>query len=196
MRNLKLTLFAILLLPVAALAQSTVKVGVVDFERAALESDDGIAASEGLQVYYDGLTEGLLATETELADAQTRLEQQQRALSATALTQLQNDITRLQTRLQRDAEDAELDMTAKQAEMLNPVYQKAQDTVLTYADEQRFTLILDASAGVIFASPAADVTNEVIRRMNDGAAAAALAPAADDPAPAADDTAPAAAPAP
>jgi len=173
MRNLKLALFAPLLLPTLVMAQGTVKVGVVDFEQAALESNAGIAATEALQTYYDGLTVALIETETTLADAQTRLEQQQRALSAQALTQLQNDITRLQTQLQRGAEDAELDMTAKQAELLNPVYETAQQVVLEYAEDQRFTLILDASAGVIYASTAADITSEVIRRMNDDAAVGA-----------------------
>jgi outer membrane protein len=188
MRNLKLILFALFLLPVSLAAQSGVKVGVVNFERAALESNDGIAASEALQAYYDGLSQTLIATETELADASTRLEQQQRALSPQALTQLQNDIARLQTQLQRDAEDAELDMTAEQAELLNPVYDKAQQVVLAYAEEQRFTLILDASAGVIYASSAADVTNEVIRRMNDDSTAGAVPlPAAPPEAPATPD---------
>ena len=185
MRNLKLTLFALFLLPASGLSQGAVKVGVVNFERAALESNAGIAATEELETYYDELSAVLIETETELADATTRLEQQQRALSATALTQLQNDIARLQRDLQRGAEDAELDMTAKQAELLNPVYEKAQQVVLAYAEEQRFTLILDASAGVIYASTAADVTSEVIRRMNDDVAAAA------DPLPPATSEAPA-----
>ena len=176
MRNLKLIPLALFLLPASLIAQSAIKVGVVDFERAALESNDGIAATEALQTHYDGLTSALIDIETELADANTRLEQQQRALSAQALTQLQNDIARLQTRLQRGAEDSELEMTAKQAEVLNPVYAKLQEVVLAYAEEQRFTMILDASAGVIYASSAADVTNEVIRRMNDDATAAAADP--------------------
>ena len=176
MRNLKLTLCALFLLPTTLVAQSAVKVGVVDFERVALESNDGIAATEALQEHYEGLSTSLIETEADIADAQTRFEQQQRALSAEALTQLQNEITRLQTQLQRGAEDAELDMAAKQTELLNPVYEKAQQVVLAYAEDQRFTLILDASAGVIFASGPTDVTNEVIRRMNDDAAAVVVDP--------------------
>ena len=36
------------------------------------------------------------------------------------------------------------------------------------AAEDNFTLVLDKSAGVVFAKPHLDLTNEVIRRFNKG----------------------------
>jgi Skp family chaperone for outer membrane proteins len=160
------------------MAQTATKIGVIDIQRAAIESNDGITATEQLQSFYDERSTVLSQTEQRLAEAQTRLETQQRALSQSAIAQLQADITRLQTQLQRDAEDAELDFTAKNAELVNPIYERVQAVVLVYAEEQRFTLILPVES-VVYAATATDITSEIIRRMNDALPEAS--PAAEEP---------------
>jgi outer membrane protein len=173
-----------LLVPTMALAQqAAMKVGIVDMQRAASENNEGIAAAQALQASSDQHNANLAAIEQQLTDAQTRYETQQRALNATALAQLEAEITRLQLQLQRGAEDAELDMQIKQIELVNPIYDRVQQTVLAYAEEQRFTLILDAAtAGVMYASTAADVTSEIVRRMNDTSSAPAPETPVDEPA--------------
>lgn len=180
MRNLRWTLCAFLLLPASLAGQSAVKVGVIDFQAAALQSNAGLQASQEIEARFQELNQGLQDTQAQLTEAQTRYETQQRALSAAALAQLEAQITRLQRDITRQQEDASLEMEEIQANLLNPVSTQVQQVVLDYAEEQRFTLILDASAGIVYASEAADITSEIVRRMNDAAGDAAPSP---EPAP-------------
>ena len=85
------------------------------------------------------------------------------------MTQLNRDIQNTQTRLTRSSEDAQLEMQAKNDELLLPIFEKAQAVFQEYANEQQYTLIFNIAveqSGLIYAAPSVDITNEVIRRMD------------------------------
>jgi outer membrane protein len=181
MRNFKLALFALLLLPASLMAQTGGRVGVVDFQGVAFSSDAGVAATTDIDAKAAELEAGLGIIQAQLAEAQTRYETQQRALSTAALLQLEAEITRINTQLTRGAEDAEAEIAALQGALLQPISDAVQQLVLDYAEEENFTLILDATAGIVFASEDADITSEIILRMNDKSAEAASSDASAAP---------------
>ena len=189
MKYLKLAFLVTLLTSGSLLAQ---RVAVINFDRVVAESVDGRDASSELEEYFNELSAELETMQAELAEMENRLATQERVLSATALGNLNRDIQNTQTRLTRASEDAELDMSAKNDELLLPVFERAQVIFQEYADEQQYTLIFNIAAqqsGLIYAAPSIDITNEVIRRM-DAAAESSEAP----PAPLVPPAAPVAAP--
>ena len=189
MKYLKLTLLVTLLTPGSLLAQ---RVAVINFDRVVAESVDGRVAGAELEEYFNELSTELETMQADLAEMENRLATQERVLSATALGNLNRDIQNTQTRLTRASEDAELDMSARNDQLLLPVFEKAQVIFQEYADEQQYTLIFNIAAqqsGLIYAAPSIDITNEIIRRM-DAAAETSEAP----PEPPAPPAAPVAAP--
>ena len=181
MRNL--TLFALLLLPGSLMAQAT-KVGVIDFQGATMASDAGLEASRQIEDRVAEIEANLSVTEAEIVAVQTRYQTQQRALSATALAQLENEITRLQTQFTRDQEDAGFEIESLQTQLLSPISERVQAIVLEYAEREGYTMILDPSA-VVYASEAANITDEIIELLNapaDEAAAEAAEPPSETPA--------------
>ncbi len=162
MRNL--TLFALLLLPGSLMAQAT-KVGVIDFQGATMASDAGLEASRQIEDMVAEIEANLSVTEAEIVAAQTRYQTQQRALSATALAQLENEITRLQTQFTREQEDAQLEVDALQTQLLSPITERVQAIVLEYAEREGYTMILDPTA-VVYASEASNITDEIIELLN------------------------------
>ncbi len=173
MTNLRRALLALVLLPLAAAAQTGTRIAVIDFQGAALNSNDGLEAQTAIEARATELEANLGDLQAELAAAQTRYETQQRALSATALAELEAEITRLQTQINRAAEDADLEIQLVQTRSLQPVSEKVREIVLAYAEEAGFDLILDATAGIVYASESTNITAEIVRRMNEASAAEA-----------------------
>jgi outer membrane protein len=186
MKYLKLVLLVTMLTPGSLLAQ---RVAVINFDRVVAESLEGRVAGAELEEHYNSLAADLEAEQASLEEMQNRLATQERVLSPAALAGLNRDIQNTQTRLTRASEDAQLEMQATNDELLLPIFEKAQLVFQEYADEQQFTLIFNIAAegtGLIYAAPSIDITNEIIRRMDDAAAGAAT----QAPEPAAPDLAP------
>jgi outer membrane protein len=182
MKYLTLVLLVTMLTPGSLLAQ---RVAVINFDRVVAESLDGRGAGAELEEHYNSLAADLEAEQASLEEMQNRLATQERVLSPAALAGLNRDIQNTQTRLTRASEDAQLEMQAKNDELLLPIFEKAQIVFQEYADEQQFTLIFNVAAegaGLIYAAPSIDITNEIIRRMDDAAAGAAT-PAPEPAAP-------------
>ena len=60
------------------------------------------------------------------------------------------------------------DLAAKEEEATAPIVERLQRIIGKIAAAENFTMVLDKSAGVVFAKPHLDLTNEVIRRFNAG----------------------------
>jgi outer membrane protein len=168
MRYLKLIALT-LLLPTSLAAQVGSKVGVIDIGRVVRDCASGVRASEQIQIFFDERRGLLEALQNELNGLQERLQTQERALSQSALAELNRDIQTKTTQLTRNQEDAELELQAKQQELIAPVVDAAGAALEEYAREQGYTLILDASSpqsGIVFVEEVADITTEIIRRLD------------------------------
>ncbi len=60
------------------------------------------------------------------------------------------------------------DLAAKEEEATQPIVERLQRIIGKIATAENFTMVLDKSAGVVYAKPHLDLTNEVIRRFNAG----------------------------
>jgi outer membrane protein len=170
MRYLKLILVASLLVPTSLFAQlDSSKVGVINFEQAVRDSAQGKQATDDLQVFFEERRALLETSQNELADMQQKLQTQERALSETALAELNRDIERKMTDLTREQEDAELDLQSKQDELFRPVFERAGQVLQDYAAEQGYAVILDTSnpqSGIIFVEEVIDITAEIIQILD------------------------------
>jgi outer membrane protein len=184
MRKWNLLLLAVLLTPTALVAQ--VKIAILDLDRAMVESARGQAAQQELVAYQAELAAGIEATQDQLAGMQQRAQTQQRVLSEEALNALSLDMERLNRQLDRQVEDANLEMESKQAEVYNPVLTDLVAVVEEYVDREGITLVLPPDA-VIYAAEETNITDAIIAMFNERqpAAATSSTPAPEPPAPAA-----------
>ena len=60
------------------------------------------------------------------------------------------------------------DLAGKEEQATAPIVDRLQRIITKIAKGENFTMILDKGAGVIFAKPHLDLTNELIRRYNSG----------------------------
>jgi Skp family chaperone for outer membrane proteins len=194
MRRLTLVVLIALLLPVAAVAQQAPaaggqgagRVAVVDFQKAVTENSEGKKAQERFMAELNRRQKEFEDKQKTMADAQTKLQNGDKALSETAKADLAKQIDKLNTELQRMNDDAQKDLGDLQQQLFRPIAEKTQDVLKSYSNENGFAVVFDISQGntILYWQDVADITTEIIRRVDASPAKpAATAPAAAPKAP-------------
>lgn len=180
---------ALALAPAARAAET--RVGFVDLRRAVSEIDEGKAAMASLKKDFEEKQKQLDAKQTELESLRVEFEKQQAVLSeqvkqakAAELDKRMGELRQLYMQLQQD-------LSAREQEGMKGLLDRMGGLVREIAEAEGFQMVLEKSdAGVVWAQPALDVTNELVRKYNaryPKGGAAAAAPKADpkaDPKPA------------
>src|SRR5262245_518595 len=194
MRNVTLLLVIGLLLPAALLAQASAagapggagKVAVVDFQKAVTENSEGKKAQEKFMGELNKRQKEFEDKQKAMTDAQTKLQNGDKALSETAKADLAKQIDKLNTELQRMNDDAEKELRDLQQQLFRPIMEKTQDVVKSYSTENGFSVVFDVSSqanSIVYVQDVADITTEIIRRVDATPTKAPAAPAASTPAP-------------
>ena len=194
MTRLKTTLVVIFMLLVATpfLRAQLSNIAVVDFERAIVESAEGKKSSDKFNASVQAKQADLEKKQREIEDLQKKLQAGTRTLSDSAKADIQRDIDRRNTELQRVNEDAQKEMQALRDELLRPIAQVATQILNGMAAEQGYTLVIDSSNpenNLVFVNPKNDITAELVKRINaatpkEPPKPATAAPATPKPAPA------------
>jgi len=194
MTRLKTTLVVIFMLLVATpfLRAQLSNIAVVDFERAVVESAEGKKSSDKFNATVQAKQADLEKKQREIEDLQKKLQAGTRTLSDSAKADIQRDIDRRNTELQRVNEDAQKEMQALRDELLRPIAQVATQILNGMAAEQGYTLVIDSSNpenNLVFVNPKNDITAELVKRINaatpkEPPKPATAAPATPKPAPA------------
>src|SRR6266850_4836329 len=154
------------------------KYAFVNIQRIAAESAQGKSLSSRVQALNAQKVTELNDKNKALQAAQQKLDSGASVLSDTARAQLEKDIDRQQTEIQRFTDDAQKDVQELQNELQAEFQQKLGPVVQQIAQEKKLEILFSAlDAGIIWADAGLDLTTEVIRKFD------AAAPVAAGPAP-------------
>ncbi|HYR44268.1 MAG TPA: OmpH family outer membrane protein [Terriglobia bacterium] len=145
------------------------KIAVVDFERAIVQSAEGKKSSDKFNAILQSKQAEAEKRQKELEDAQRKLQTQERTLSDTAKANLQKDIDRRTTELQRFNEDSQKELQSLRDELLRPIAERASAILNAIAAEQGYSVIVDVSNpqnSVLWFNPKNDITEELTRRID------------------------------
>ncbi len=120
-----------------------------------------------------------------LSDAQNKLQTQGKVLGEAATGDLNRQIEKLNTELQRMNDDAQKDLGDLQQQLLRPIADRTQKVLQAYSLESGFSVVFDVSSqasSIVYVEPVADITTEIIRRVDAEMAKAPTPPAAAAPA--------------
>jgi outer membrane protein len=159
------------------------KVVWVDFERAVVESAEGKKSSDKFNGALKAKQADVEKRQKDLEEAQKKLQNGARTLSDAAKAELQKDIDKKTTDLQRINEDAQKELQTLRDELLRPIAERATALLSQMAEEQGYTLVVDTSnpqSNVIWANPKNDITADLIKSID---AATPKEPAAKTEAP-------------
>ncbi|HEX8926436.1 MAG TPA: OmpH family outer membrane protein [Terriglobales bacterium] len=176
--------------PAAAAAPATAtasKVGIIDIQQAIIRCNEGQRDFEALAKKFDPTRSELETGSKEVEELKKRLQATGDKLSDDEKNRLAKEIDTKSKQLQRKYEDSNNDFQAQQNEIAQRIGQKMMQTVDKYSKENGFTVVLDVAgqqSNVLWAAPAADITQPVIEAYNTASGVAAPPKPAASPKPA------------
>ena len=191
----KIIVLVSMLLPAAVLAQAPApaqapketpaaasagagRVAVVDFQKAVIENAEGKKAQEKFMAEVNKRQKEFEGKQKSLSDAQNKLQTQAQVLTDPVKAELNRQIDKLNTELQRMNDDAQKELGDFQQQLFRPIMEQTQKVLQAYSVENGFAVVFDVSSqanSIIYVQDVADITTEIIRRVD---ATVAKAPAA------------------
>ena len=165
-RQIQVALVAAVSLLAPRLAQAQQKIGIVDYQRAVLEADEGKAARAKLEALKDAKQKEFDKQQEALAKEGDTLQKQAPTMTDTARAQQASDYQKKVVDLRQAMARGEQELAQGQREAFGPIEERMQAVVAAVASREGFTVVLIKQA-VAFGPPSLDVTNEVIRMYNE-----------------------------
>ncbi len=172
---------SLLLFGGTAAAQQVTRIGVVDTQRAIMETEDGLRAQATLKKLFDSRQRELDRKQDELEKERDDIEKQKGVLSKEALAKRIDKWQREMVQLQTVFVEYNKELQKKQGELTQPIFQKAMGLIRRIATQEGFDVIVDKQA-VPYVRSDLDVTDKLITLYNQGATPEP-APKAAKPAP-------------
>ena len=150
-------------------AQAAAKVGTVDFQRALGEVGEGKATKARLEKMYEEKKAALQKMEQTMMTAQKDYEKQAMVLSDAARKQKEQELMQQQAVFQQTYMQSEQDFQAAYGQAMEGLITKLKTTTELIAKEKGYTLVVEVNeGGVVYSTPANDLTAELITRFNAG----------------------------
>lgn len=172
--------------PAAATAPAgPTKVAIIMFQAAVGQTNEGKRDLEEVEKKYQPKQAQLKAQSDEIDTLKKQLQAQSSTLSDVDRAQKLKAIDDKEKSLQRSGEDAQNDFQQEVQQTFAQVAQKVYGTLQAYAQQNGYTLVLDASqqqSPVLYTAQANDITEAVIAAYNQKSGIAAPPPSAPTPA--------------
>lgn len=169
MKKLILTV-VVAALAIPAMAQTTApsRVAVINVQRVLTESEAGKAALEKLRKSQEDRTARLKKMDDDIRAVDTELAQKRLSLSPQKIEEMQKQISDRKIVLQRAAQDAERELQEMRDAELKSMEAQILPLIDEIGKEQGFAAIFNKfESGLVYASPAIEITDTVIKRYND-----------------------------
>jgi Skp family chaperone for outer membrane proteins len=165
--------------PAANPATSPGGIAIIDAQRLALESAPGKEAYNRLQKLQAQKKDDLDKVEKEARDLVQKLTDQGGSMPPDKLEALQKQADDKQKAWKRMQEDAQKDLQEAERKEMQALESRIGPIVKEFFNERHYAVVLDSRAGIMYADPGVNVTDEVLKRINTNVALPQSKPAAD-----------------
>jgi outer membrane protein len=154
-------------LALARAARADLRIAVVDMQRALNECDAGKRAKDQVKAKFERSQEQLSRQRDELDRARESYDKKALLLKEDERRNLEKDLESRTLEFKRKYEDFQRDLKRTDSELTAGIVEELYAIVRDYGARNGYTLVLEASNGVLlYADKAVDVTEEVIRTHN------------------------------
>ena len=143
------------------------KIGFVDLQSVVSQSILGKAGTTQMEQLSKKLETELVGLQTKLKEAQTRQQTQSSLLSETAAAQLAKDIDRLNREFTFKQQEAQSEMQAAQADLLQDFEKKVLPILEALAKEKNLHAVFNvADSGAVYVFPGLNLSPELVKRVD------------------------------
>jgi outer membrane protein len=149
----------------APFALAQLKVGVLDSQKAILDTDEIQKAQAQMEAHFKPRQDEIQKLQKELQEINDQLQKMQGKLTPEAERDLQVQGQRKQRDLQRATEDLQVEVDARRNDVLGRVQRQMVEVVRKIAEEKGLDVVIDATDTIYF-KPALDLTAEATAAYN------------------------------
>jgi outer membrane protein len=160
MRNV---LIAMSLILSAAIANAETKIGFVDMQKAIQATAAGKKAKTELEGDFNKKKKDLEKKEADLKKMGEDLEKKKSVLSEEALGKKQAEFQEEMMKYRDVVGKSQVEIQKKERELTAPILEKMKKVIGKMAKDKGYTLILENSQMVLFATADSDLTDEVVK---------------------------------
>ncbi|MGH7272643.1 MAG: OmpH family outer membrane protein [Polyangiaceae bacterium] len=146
-------------------AAAQMKLGVVDVQRAVMQSEDGLRAQATLKKLFDSRQQELNKRQTDLQKQKEDIDKQKSVLSQQALQKKAEEWQKRMMDLQSTFVEYNKELEKKQKELTDPIFERVLAAIKRVAGQDSYDMIVDRSA-VAFARSDLDLTDRVVEMTN------------------------------
>lgn len=169
MKTLSLMLASAALAFGAAAAQAQeLKIGYVNSERVLRDAAPAKAAQAKLEAEFSKRERELADVAAKLKAASDKLEKEAPTLAEAERTRRQRELVEQDREFQRKRREFQEDLNQRKNEELTGVVERANRVIKQIFETEKYDLILQEA---VFAGPRVDITDKVIKALNNGTAA-------------------------
>ncbi len=143
------------------------KIGYVDLQKALFEVDEGKAAKALLKKDFDEKQKELDRKQDDLKRMRADLDKQAVVMSDQARREKEEEFQRKAMETQGRFLELQKDLSGREREMTRGIFDKMGVIIREIAEAEGFTMVFEKTdSGLLYAPPALDLTNELIRKYN------------------------------
>jgi outer membrane protein len=159
-------------LALAGVARAEIKIAVVDLQRALNECDAGKKAKEQVKAKFEKSQNELKKEREDLDKARDDFERHGVLLKDDDRRNRERELENRTLDFKRKYEDMQRDLKRTDGELTSGIIEQLYGIVSDYGKAQGYTLVLEASSGLLYADKALDITDAIVKIQNSGRAAA------------------------
>jgi Skp family chaperone for outer membrane proteins len=152
------------------------RLAFLNTQRVAAESAVGRAATAKLKALNDQKVTELTERQKQLEAQQLKLQQGASVLSEQAAAELQKTIDRMNVDIQRFTQDAQAEVQELNNQLQADFENRLRPIIAVVSQEKGLHMVFGPESGIVWADAALDITDDVIKRFDQPAPAAAAAP--------------------
>jgi outer membrane protein len=161
-----------------------VKVATIFAQNAIVSTQEGQKASAALTAKFAPRRDEFTRKQAELQALRDQLKKGQATMSAEARNSLTQTIDAKNREVQRLGEDSQAALDREEGALMQQLGDKLMAAIRDYASRNGYAVVIDVSmpnGPVLWASPAIDITNEIVKLYDQAHPMAAAAPPAPTP---------------
>jgi Outer membrane protein len=149
------------------------RIAVINVQKVLAESAAGKTALEKLKKSQDAKAVKAQKMNEEISSLEQQINQKKLSLSDDKLADIQKQFSDKKIALQRYAQDADRELGEERDQMLQDLEKRIMPVIDDLGKEMGFAMILNKfESGLVYASPAIDITDVVVKRFNESEAKA------------------------
>lgn len=150
-----------------ARADSNVKIGCVDFQKALNDVNEGKKAKAQLKAEFDAKQKQLVTMENQLKTMKEELDKQRLVLSADALREKEEAFRKKYMDFTEKMNGYKMELQAKESKVTGDIIVRLQKIAADIGQSESYDMILERSQ-VLYAPSKTDLTERVIQTFNSG----------------------------